>query len=212
MYQNCDSVVTGAHMAKPLSLRPSDAQPERPTLSQLLAKGEAEHDFKTGQNGEKLNPPRKVVDVVVTGVHSAVDDEANSEISKSTIYRQASKLGVMVLKDVPGYQALEELYQDQAQKAKQNKDRLAVQYLESRIGFTFAHPNRHKTGISVYPWVAAKMDSAAIVAGTSSSQMTVIFVVLGLSTLSGWQGFFDDDLRAFRLHLQRRRASLLGEF
>ena len=180
-------------------------------LDRLLARGEQDKDFKLTNDGERETPPRRILDVAVEGVITAVGDEANlKDVARAAVQRVATKLGLLRMGELPEWPDLRKAYGEQRIKARQDHDRLAIVYLENSEMFRFAHPHRKKMGVSAYAWVQKEIDEAAEAAGISHAAALMMCLVLGLATLNSWEGFFEEDIDAFRRHLRRRKALLEG--
>ena len=190
-------------------MSPEDSVDPIPTLGELLARGERDEDFKFDDQGKRLDTPRRTVDAVIDCLSTAVKHEKRRrEITISTVQRVGTKVGLLRLRELPGSRELEGLYKRQLRRAIEDKDRMAFRFLETRVGFKFAHPVSRKTGISLYPWVATELDEAADMVGISSSQMLVATLFLGVATLPDWTDLLEDDIQEFKRHITRRIAVL----
>jgi len=101
------------------------------------------------------------------------------------------------------------VHADQVRRAKDNIDRNALRWLETRIGFTFVNQVPQKMTISLHPRVATELDNLAGVANLSSSQMIVAALILAFSALPSWKDLFKEDILVLEEHI-RIRLALVG--
>ena len=194
---------------KYVSLNPDDAIVD--PLDAMLKKAEEPDDLK---NEDQNNPHKYAVQtpgVVVEGLYTAIHEKAEQfECHKGEVQRRATKLGYQVLQELPDWDGLENLYFDQLYRARVLRSRYAINESETLVNFRFAHAIDRSLRVSLYHWVAVKVEEVARVAGWSQSQVVVILLILAFSAQSEWEGHFDEDIGRVKRHLKRRRSQLSG--
>ena len=189
----------------PMSLKPEDQIDDDPrTLLGLIALGEKPSDF--GPDGDKKEPPNRVVRVL-EGIDRAITElaELRKVGLKSRAHLYATKLGLLLLWDTPEWPELRKRFNAFSRKVKaKTRDRSTIAFLEARTGFPWAHPSKIRMKTFLHPWVAQGIDNSAEVLGVPKSQAVVVCLVLALSTLPEWEGFFAEDMARLNTHLVRR--------